>query len=83
VAQLEKWTEDGELRYVLGSDTNGGGMPALSGGYTQQRSDWIADHCTKVSASAYGGTSGTSSQNNGGGAMGFGGGDVLYDCAAK
>ncbi|WP_405907667.1 MULTISPECIES: glycosyltransferase family 39 protein [unclassified Streptomyces] len=83
VAQLEKWTKDGELRYILGSGTNGGGMPGLSGGYTKQRSDWIADHCTKVPASAYGGTSGTSSQDNGAGAMGSGGGNVLYDCAAK
>ncbi|SFF71037.1 4-amino-4-deoxy-L-arabinose transferase [Streptomyces mirabilis] len=83
VAQLEKWTKDGELRYILGSDTNGGGVPGLSGGYTKQRSDWIADHCTKVPASAYGGTSGTSSQQDGGGAMGSGGGNVLYDCAAK
>ncbi|WP_329262436.1 glycosyltransferase family 39 protein [Streptomyces sp. NBC_01478] len=83
VAQLEKWTKNGELRYILGSDMNGGGMPGLSGGYTEQRSDWIADHCTKVPVSAYGGTSGTSSQNNGGGAMGSGGGNVLYDCAAK
>ncbi|MFI6662474.1 glycosyltransferase family 39 protein [Streptomyces sp. NPDC050523] len=83
VAQLEKWTKNGELRYILGSGTNGGGMPGLAGGYTKQRSDWIADHCTKVPASAYGGTSGTSSQNNGGGAKGFGGGNVLYDCAAK
>jgi 4-amino-4-deoxy-L-arabinose transferase-like glycosyltransferase len=83
VAQLEKWTKNGELRYILGSGTGGGGVPGLSGGYTKQRSDWIADHCTKVPASAYGGTSGTSSQNNGGGAMGSGGGNVLYDCAAK
>jgi hypothetical protein len=83
VAQLEKWTKNGELRYILGSGTGGGGVPGLSGGYTKQRSDWIADHCTKVPASAYGGTSGTSSQNNDGGAMGSGGGNVLYDCAAK
>ncbi|WP_280880380.1 ArnT family glycosyltransferase [Streptomyces pseudovenezuelae] len=83
VAQLEKWTKSGELRYILGSDTNGGGVPAQSGGYTQQRSDWIAAHCTKVPASAYGGTSDTSAQNNGGGAMGFGGSNVLYDCAVK
>ncbi|MFF4658514.1 ArnT family glycosyltransferase [Streptomyces sp. NPDC001381] len=82
VAQLEKWTENGELRYILGSDTNGGGLPARSGGYTEQRSDWIADHCTRVPASAYGGTSGTSSQNDRGGAVGSGGDDVLYDCAA-
>ncbi|MFI6624302.1 glycosyltransferase family 39 protein [Streptomyces sp. NPDC050528] len=82
VAQLTKWTKDGELRYILGSGTNGGG-PGLSGGYTKQRSDWTADHCTKVPASVYGGTSGTSSQSNGGGAMGFGGSSVLYDCAVK
>ncbi|MFD3373996.1 MULTISPECIES: ArnT family glycosyltransferase [unclassified Streptomyces] len=80
VAQLEKWTKNGELRYILGSDTNGGGRPAMAGGYTGQRSDWIADNCTKVPASSYGGTS---SQADDGGAMGFGGGDVLYDCAAK
>lgn len=83
VAQLEEWTKNGELRYILGSDTNGGGLRALSGGYAGQRSDWIADNCTKVAASAYGGTSGTSSQEDAGGAMGFGGSNVLYDCAAK
>lgn len=82
-AQLEKWTENGQLRYILGSDTNGGGMPGLAGGYTEQRSDWIADHCTKVPASAYGGASGASSPDNGGGATGFAGGSVLYDCAAE
>ncbi|SEB92912.1 glycosyltransferase family 39 protein [Streptomyces sp. PAN_FS17] len=80
VAQLEEWTKDGELRYVLGSDTNGGGRPGMPGGYTEQRSNWIADNCTKVPESAYGGTS---SQADDGGAMGFGGGDVLYDCATK
>ncbi|WP_424886100.1 glycosyltransferase family 39 protein [Streptomyces sp. SAI-126] len=81
VAQLKEWTKNGELRYVLGSDTDGGGRPMMSGGYAQQRSDWIADNCTKVAASAYGGTS---SQADGGGASGpMGGGTVLYDCAAK
>ena len=82
VDQLKEWTKSGELRYVLGSDTNGGGMPGMtgSGNYSKQRSDWIADNCTKVPASAYGGTSSKSS----GSAMGFGAGaDVLYDCAAK
>ncbi|MDX3692488.1 glycosyltransferase family 39 protein [Streptomyces europaeiscabiei] len=80
VAQLKEWTKNDELRYILGSDTNGGGRPGLSGGYAEQRSDWIADNCTKVPASSYGGTS---SQTDDGGAMGFGGADVLYDCAAK
>ncbi|MFM9694269.1 ArnT family glycosyltransferase [Streptomyces europaeiscabiei] len=80
VTQLKEWTKNGELRYILGSDTNGAGRPGLSGGYAEQRSDWIADNCTKVPASSYGGTS---SQTDDGGAMGFGGADVLYDCAAK
>ena len=79
VAQLKEWTKSGELRYVLGSGTNAGG-PGLSGGYAEQRSDWIAGNCTKVAASSYGGTS---SPADGGGATGFMGGDVLYDCAAK
>ena len=82
VDQLKEWTKSGELRYVLGSDTNSGGRPGMtgSGNYSKQRSDWIADNCTKVPASAYGGTSSKSS----GSAMGFGAGaDVLYDCAAK
>ncbi|MEV6166670.1 hypothetical protein AB0L99_00395 [Streptomyces sp. NPDC051954] len=76
VAQLEKWTKNGELRYILGSDA-GGGFRGRSGGSSQQRSDWISDNCTKVSATAYGGTSAQPS----GDAGGFGA-DVLYDCAA-
>ncbi|MDQ0946821.1 4-amino-4-deoxy-L-arabinose transferase-like glycosyltransferase [Streptomyces phaeochromogenes] len=80
VAQLKKWTKNGELRYILGSGTNGGGPGGMSGGYTKQRSDWIADNCTKVPASSYGGTS---SEEDSGGVMGFGEAGVLYDCAAK
>lgn len=80
VAQLKEWTKNGELRYVLGSDTNGGSRPGLSGGYAEQRSDWIADNCTKVPESSYGGTS---SQADDDGATGLMGGNVLYDCAAK
>lgn len=81
VAQLKEWTKNGELRYILGSGTGGGGLPGLSGGYAQQRSDWIADNCTKVPASSYGGTT---SQTDSSGATGpMGGGNVLYDCAAK
>ncbi|MFJ9097782.1 ArnT family glycosyltransferase [Streptomyces sp. NPDC102405] len=91
VAQLTKWTKSGELRYILGSDTSntsgGTGMsvPGMSkDSPVTQRSDWIKKNCTKVPASAYGGSSGKSSQQNSGGAMGFGvGGTVLYDCAAK
>ncbi|GAA3873804.1 hypothetical protein GCM10023084_28470 [Streptomyces lacrimifluminis] len=80
VAQLKEWTKNGELRYILGSDTNGGGPGGMSGGYAKQRADWIADNCTEVPASSYGGTS---SESDSGGVMGFGGASVLYDCAAK
>ncbi|MDH6219723.1 hypothetical protein [Streptomyces pseudovenezuelae] len=86
VAQLEKWTRSGELRYILGTGTGGGGFRGQSGGATEQRSDWIADHCTKVPASAYGGTAaqdGEQDQQNSGGAAGFGGTGELYDCAPK
>ncbi|GHB84642.1 hypothetical protein GCM10010306_094200 [Streptomyces umbrinus] len=80
VAQLKEWTKNGELRYILGSGTNGGGPGGMSGGYAEQRSDWIADNCTKVPASSYGSTS---SEEDSGAVMGFGGAGVLYDCAAK
>lgn len=79
VAQLKEWTKNGELRYILGSDTSGGGRPGMSGGYAEQRSDWIADNCTKVPESSYGGTSSQADDDD---ATGLMGGDVLYDCAA-
>ncbi|MGY5115727.1 ArnT family glycosyltransferase [Streptomyces sp. 900105755] len=79
--QLEKWTKDGELRYVLGTDSARGmtGGPGGSSAGTQ-RSQWIAKNCTKVPASAYGGSSSTSTGGTAGFA-GFGGATVLYDCA--
>ncbi|WP_405728935.1 glycosyltransferase family 39 protein [Streptomyces sp. NBC_00028] len=83
VGQLKKWTTDGELRYVLGMDDSSGGammMPALSQGPAAERSDWISKNCTKVPASAYGGTE--TSQESTGGAAPFGS-SVLYDCAAR
>lgn len=84
VAQLTKWRQTGELRYILGSDTSGGGMQMGMGkdSPVTQRSAWIKKSCTKVPASAYGGSSATSS-SRGTGVMGFGAGTVLYDCAAK
>ncbi|MER6227392.1 glycosyltransferase family 39 protein [Streptomyces sp900105755] len=79
--RLEKWTKDGELRYVLGTDSARGmtGGPGGSSSGTQ-RSQWIAKNCTKVPASAYGGSSSTSTSGTAGFA-GFGGATVLYDCA--
>ncbi|MER5792891.1 glycosyltransferase family 39 protein [Streptomyces sp. NPDC001980] len=79
--QLAKWTTNGELRYVLGTDSGAGGTtggPRGASGAGQQRTQWIAKNCTKVPASAYGGSSGTSTS----GTAGFGGATVLYDCAA-
>jgi hypothetical protein len=83
VTQLKKWTKDGELRYVLGSDNSGAGammVPGRSQGAAGDRSDWISKNCTKVPASAYGG--GKTSQQSTGSAALFGA-SVLYDCAAR
>ncbi len=81
IDQLRRWTKDGELRYVLGSDTSAGsagGFGGLGGdnGKATLRSEWITKNCTKVPASAYGGSS------SGSGASSFAGAIVLYDCAA-
>ncbi|MER7930100.1 glycosyltransferase family 39 protein [Streptomyces sp. NPDC096057] len=86
VAQLKKWTKDGELRYILGSDTSsnsGAGammVPGMSQGSASVRSAWISKNCTKVSASAYGGSQ-TSRRSTGSAAL-FGA-SVLYDCASR
>ncbi|MGW3563876.1 ArnT family glycosyltransferase, partial [Streptomyces sp. NPDC000941] len=87
VQQLETWTRKGELRYVLGSGSRSGGTPfgAMAGGDSaaSQRSEWISDHCAKVPASAYGGST-SSSGNKASGPTGMMGmATTLYDCAAK
>ncbi|MGY0055613.1 ArnT family glycosyltransferase [Streptomyces sp. LZ34] len=88
VDQLETWTGQGELRYVLGSapGSRGGGFGAMAGGGdspASRRSEWLSDNCAKVPASAYGGsTSGSTSKDSGPtGMMGIA--TTLYDCAAK
>lgn len=84
IAQLEKWTKNGELRYIPGSDDSRGagmGAPGTTGGAAEKRSKWISENCAKVPASTYGGS--TSSQQDNGTAMPIGGGTVLYDCAAR
>lgn len=83
VAQLKKWTGNGELRYIVGSDNAGGGAmtrPGMSQENATGRSEWISKNCTKVSASAYGGS--TTSQQETGSEVLFGA-SVLYDCAAR
>ncbi|SDK44777.1 4-amino-4-deoxy-L-arabinose transferase [Actinopolyspora mzabensis] len=92
VAQLAEWTNNGELRYVLGSGGGRGGGPG-GGGYSQQRSEWIEQNCSEVSSSEYlsDSQSVTDSQNSDDGdASGSGSGgsspgtvrsSTLYECA--
>ncbi|MFB6679363.1 glycosyltransferase family 39 protein [Streptomyces sp. NPDC056390] len=85
VQQLQKWTKNGELRYVLGSDSAGssGGMAAMFGGTDSamsQRSAWLSKNCTKVPAKEYGVTSSGSGASAASGVMG-GMATILYDCA--
>lgn len=77
VEQLARWAANGELRYVLRPDRamspgTGAGAVRMSPtgkpvGTAAARSAWMDKHCTKVPASAYGGTSDS----------------TLYDCAPK
>ncbi|MEU3885737.1 glycosyltransferase family 39 protein [Streptomyces sp. NPDC029041] len=82
VRQLEKWTRNGELRYVLGS--SGGGTVLGLGGENNaagERSAWIGRNCTKVPAKEYGGTADGSGSTTGG--IIGGTSTTLYDCSAK
>ncbi|WPB88151.1 ArnT family glycosyltransferase [Streptomyces malaysiensis] len=87
VHQLETWTGEGELRYVLGSVSRSDGTPfgAMAGGDSaaSQRSEWIRNHCTKVPASAYGGSTSSSASGGSGATAMMGMATTLYDCAAK
>ncbi|WP_329281889.1 ArnT family glycosyltransferase [Streptomyces sp. NBC_01451] len=85
VRQLQKWTKDGELRYVLGSGSSGGPGAMMGGedGAASQRSTWISGHCTEVPAEAYGGTSGSDDGDSAAGGIMGRTGTTLYDCAAK
>lgn len=83
VPQLRKWTRNGELRYVLGSDSSNG-LGAMMGGAdsaASQRSAWITENCAKVPAKEYGGS--TSGSGSAAGSMMGRTGTTLYDCAAK
>ncbi|WP_092596537.1 glycosyltransferase family 39 protein [Actinopolyspora xinjiangensis] len=86
VSQLTEWTDNGELRYVLGSDGGRGGGPG-GGGYSQQRSEWIEQNCSEVDSSEYlsdgrsetGGQSGDDGDATGS-APGAGRASTLYEC---
>ncbi|HEX6356634.1 glycosyltransferase family 39 protein [Actinophytocola sp.] len=80
VNQLENWTANGTLRFVLSSSGMGfvGRLTGQGGGdHTRQRHEWVEQHCEKVDPTAYGGSSAPTEQ--GAGFMGMGA-QTLYDC---
>ncbi|MFF5497810.1 ArnT family glycosyltransferase [Streptomyces aquilus] len=85
VEQLEKWTEDGELRYVLGSGSGGMGSMTGADSAASKRSTWVSENCTEVPAEEYGGsiTSDSGTGDSAAGGMMGRTGTTLYDCAAK
>ncbi|MPY60551.1 ArnT family glycosyltransferase [Streptomyces spongiae] len=85
VQQLEEWTKNGELRYVLGSESGStGAMMGGTNGAASKRSDWVGQNCTKVPAEEYGvSTTGSDDDDQGSGGMMGRTGTTLYDCAAK
>ncbi|HZP53017.1 glycosyltransferase family 39 protein [Actinocrinis sp.] len=63
-AKLQQLVASGELKYVmLGGGMGGGGFGGPGGGNSasSQVQTWVEQHCTAVSASAYGGSSSSSS----------------------
>jgi hypothetical protein len=79
-AKLQQLVASGELKYVmLGGAMGGGGFGGPGGGNsaTSQVQTWVTQHCTAVSASAYGGSSSGSSTTTSTSGSG------LYACAAS
>jgi hypothetical protein len=63
-AKLQQLVASGELKYVmLGGGMGGAGFGGPGGGNSasSQVQSWVQQHCTAVSASAYGGSSSSSS----------------------
>ncbi|MFG1642882.1 ArnT family glycosyltransferase [Amycolatopsis sp. NPDC049252] len=76
VGQLQQWTAEGKLKFVLGG--SGGGMPGMSGGAVQRRQQWTEQHCTAVDPASYGGRA--TQENEQTGPMGLA--QTLYECHA-
>ena len=79
-AKLQQLVASGELKYVmLGGAMGGGGFGGPGGGNsaTSQVQTWVTQHCTAVSASAYGGSSSGSSTTTSTSGSG------LYACTAS
>ncbi|MFE3783276.1 ArnT family glycosyltransferase [Amycolatopsis sp. NPDC059090] len=57
VGQLQQWTAEGKLKFVLGG-AGGMRMPGMRGGAGEKRQEWIKQHCTAVDPAALGGKNG-------------------------
>ncbi len=79
VDQLQQWTAEGKLKFVLGSGS-GGGRPGMTGGAGSRRQQWIEQHCTAVDPAAYGGQA--VQQNEQAAPLGMGMAQTLYACHA-
>jgi hypothetical protein len=67
-AQLQRWTTQGELRYILVPGASRGFSFGASGGPVHQRTTWTSGHCVQVPAAAFGESDSAL-------------GGFLYDCA--
>ena len=83
-AKLQQLVASGELKYVmLGGGMGGGGFNGAAGGgnsASNQVDSWVQQHCTAVSASAYGGTS---SSGSSGSSSSSSASSSLYACTAS
>ncbi|HEU5426888.1 MAG TPA: glycosyltransferase family 39 protein [Actinocrinis sp.] len=79
-AKLAQLVASGELKYVMLGGGMGGG-PGGGNSATSQVQTWVQQHCTAVSASAYGGSS--SSSSSGSSTTSSTSGSGLYACTAS
>jgi 4-amino-4-deoxy-L-arabinose transferase-like glycosyltransferase len=77
LAQLEQYVQEGKLHYVL---TGGAGGFGGGGGGASSVTSWVAQNCTAVPASAYGGASTSASANTPARAGAATAAQTLYRC---
>jgi 4-amino-4-deoxy-L-arabinose transferase-like glycosyltransferase len=90
VDQLQRWVDDGTLRFVLSAAPGAqnqampggksGGGPGSQGSAQQKRQTWIEQHCTVVDPTVYGGKPRTADGTAGGPMVIGGTPDTLYRC---
>ena len=77
VAQLEQYVKEGKLHYVLTGSTGGFGG---GGGTASSVTSWVEQNCTKVPASAYGGSTTSASASAAAKAVAATVAQTLYHC---